>query len=257
MSHPIVFFRKTEFNAIAKEYSLTKKAIDTEVENYFLNTNSLNNLYYKVELLENKQDYYKSFNNTANAIESWGKSSIQNSSPLYSDPFSYNHFQSFNPLSSKGGFYIGIFIMIVFLLAIIKKWKIRVFIGLLLMITIGLNLYNYYVKEPEFLKSADFYINPTEYKNEKLFKVASDIYTDLYQPKESYAAKVYEYEVDGIDNFGDYVEGMVETSGKYGEGYIYNEYGDKIDIKVEWVDYGKLIGTDEHNDEYKLKVKHE
>lgn len=41
MSHPEIFFRETEFKQIAKKYSQTKKNIDSEVETYFFNTNSM------------------------------------------------------------------------------------------------------------------------------------------------------------------------------------------------------------------------
>ncbi len=257
MSHPKIFFRKSEFEAIAEKYSQTKKTIDTEVENYFENVYSIDGLYYKVGLLENKQDIYKSFNNTAYAIESFGKTSVINNRELYSDPFSYSPFQSFDLTSSKGGFFIGIGLLIIFLFALIKKWRIKKFIGFLLLIAIGLNLYNYYVKEPEFLNSKSFHINSTEYKNQQMLKEASEKYTNLYQPKTTYSTtKTYEYEIEGTDEYGDYVDGFVETSGKYGEGYILDEYGDKIPIEVEWIGNGELLGTDDDNNEYELKVKH-
>jgi hypothetical protein len=257
MSHPKIFFRESELDAVAEKYSNTKKTIDSEVENYFSNTYSIDGLYYKVGLLENKQDIYNSFKSSAYSIESFGKTSVKNNTELYIDPFSYSPFQSFNPTSSKGGFYIGIGLLIFFLFALIKKWRIKKFVGFLLLIAIGLNLYNYYVKEPEFLASKSFQINPSEYKNERMLKVASEKYVDFYQPKTTYATtKTYEYDVEGTDGNGDYVEGYVETSGKYGEGYILNEYGDKVEIEVEWIGNGEMTGTDDDNNEYNLKVKH-
>jgi hypothetical protein len=254
MSNPKIFFREAELNLIAENYSNTKNTIDTEVENYFSNVNSVDGLYFKVGLLENKQEIYNSFKNSAYSSESLGKTS---NSELYVDPFSYNPFQSFNPTSSKGGFYIGIGLLILFFFTLVQKWKIKKFVGFLLLITIGLNLYNYYVKEPEFLASKSFHINPSEYKNKRMLKIASEKYNDLYQPKTTYAtSNTYEYDVEGIDKNRNYVEGYVETSGKYGDGYILNENGDKIEIEVEWTGNGEIIGTDNDNYEYELKVKH-
>ena len=257
MSHPNIFFRETELNAIREKYSETKNEIDSEVDSYFANTNSVDGLYFKVGLLENKQKIYDSFKDTAYTIESFGKTSVKLNSEQYVDPFSYSPFQSFDPTSSKGGFYIGIGLLIIFLFALIKKWRIKKFIGFLLLIAIGLNLYNYFVKEPEFLNSKSLHLNPTEYKNQRMLKVASEKYADLYQPKTTYSTtKTYEYDVEGTDEYGDYVEGYVETSGKYGEGYIFDEYGDKVPIEVEWTGNGELLGTDDDNNEYELKVKH-
>lgn len=257
MSHPKVFFRVSELDRISKKYSDTKKSIDSEVENYFSNTYSINSLKYKVELLENKKNIYESFNNTAYAIESFGKTSVINNRETYTDPFSYNPFQSFDPSSSEGGFYIGICLLVFFLFTMIKKWKVKKFIGFLLLITIGLNLYNYYIKEPEFLRSKALHINQTEYKNQRMLKVASEKYADLYQPKTTYSTtNKYEYDVEGTDDNGVYVEGYIETSGKYGEGYIINEYGDRINIDVEWIGKAELIGRDDDKNEYELEVKY-
>lgn len=257
MSHPKIFFRESELNAIREKYSETKIKIDSEVESYFSNVYSIDGLYYKVGQLENKQEIYHSFKNTAYSIESFGKSSVKNNTELSVDPFSYSPFQSFDPTSSKGGFYIGIGILIIFLFTLVKKWRIKKFTGFVVLIAVGLNLYNYYVKEPEFLNSKSLKINPTEYKNQKLLKIASEKYTDLYQPKTSYSTReIYEYEVEGTDELGKYVKGFVETSGKYGEGYILDDYGNKISIEVEWTGNSELQGTDNDNNEYELKVKH-
>lgn len=257
MNHPKIFFRESEFNQIAENYSQTKNLIDSEVETYFSNSNSITNLYYKVGFLENKQEIYESFNNTAYSIEKFGKSSVINGRQLYDDPFTYSPFQSFDPTSSKGGFYIGIIILIFFLIALIKKWQLTKFIGFLLLIVIGLNLYNYYIKEPEFLASKSFRINPIEYKNETMLKIASEKYIDLYQPTPTYSTiSTYEYEVEGTDEFGNFIEGYVETSGKYGDGYILSDSGNEIKIDVEWIGSGEMTGTDENNNEYDLKVKH-
>jgi hypothetical protein len=254
MSNPEIFFREAELNSITEKYYNTKNTIDTEVENYFSSVNSVYGLYFKVGLLENKQEIFNSFKNSTNSVDRLGKTS---NSKLYVDPFSYNSFQSFNPTSSKGGFYIGIGLLILFFFTIVKKWKIKKYVGLLLLIAIGLNLYNYYVKEPEFLASKSFHINPFEYKNERMLKIASEKYNDLNKKKTTSAkSNTYEYDVEGMDKNRNYVEGYVQTSGKYGAGYILNDYGDKIKVEVEWTRNGEMIGTDNDNYKYDLKVKH-
>lgn len=175
---------------------------------------------------------------------------------LYDDPFTYSP-QDFDPTSSKGAFYIGIILLIFYFFALVKRWQLKKYIGFLLLVTIGLNLYNYYISEPQFLDSNSFVINPIEYKNKTMLKIASEKYTDLYQPTQTYSTiEAYEYQVEGTDEHGNLIEGLVETSGKYGEGYILDDNGDKIKIDVEWTGNGEMTGIDKDNNEYDLKVKH-
>ncbi|MET3981138.1 hypothetical protein ABIB62_003785 [Mucilaginibacter sp. UYP25] len=65
----------------------------------------------------------------------------------------------------------------------------------------------------------------------------------------------YNYDVEGSDDNGKSVTGNISVSGKYGTGTITDEDGDEQDIDVEWVDYGKLEGTDENNNTYELEVQ--
>ena len=125
MSHPEIYFRESELEAISNKYHEAKKAIDSEVNDYFAHVSSIDELYYKVGFLENKENIYDSFENSALAVENFGKLSVQNSRELYGDPFSYNPFQSFEPTSSKGGFYIGIGILVFFVITMMNKWKIK------------------------------------------------------------------------------------------------------------------------------------
>lgn len=65
----------------------------------------------------------------------------------------------------------------------------------------------------------------------------------------------YEYSYD-IDGYGDngYVYGDVETSGKYGEGYVYDEDGNEIWVETEWTGYGVLEAYDEDGNYYELET---
>jgi hypothetical protein len=64
----------------------------------------------------------------------------------------------------------------------------------------------------------------------------------------------YNYMVNGLDQVGDSVSGVVNVKGKYGAGIIINKNKETIDIQVEWIDYGQLKGTDKDGNEYKLEV---
>ncbi|PJJ07028.1 hypothetical protein CLU83_0160 [Flavobacterium sp. 1] len=57
-----------------------------------------------------------------------------------------------------------------------------------------------------------------------------------------------------MDQEGDSVSGAINVKGKYGAGIIINRDKETIDIHVEWIDYGKLKGTDEEGNIYKLEV---
>jgi hypothetical protein len=64
----------------------------------------------------------------------------------------------------------------------------------------------------------------------------------------------YNYEVAGLNQVGDSVSGVINIKGKHGAGTIINKDKETIDIQVEWIDYGKLKGTDNEGNEYKLEA---
>ena len=63
----------------------------------------------------------------------------------------------------------------------------------------------------------------------------------------------YNYDVEGYGADG-YVHGNIDTSGKYGEGYVYDEYGNELWIETEWIDYGLMEAYDEYGNWYELEV---
>lgn len=62
----------------------------------------------------------------------------------------------------------------------------------------------------------------------------------------------YNYIVNGLDQKGNSVSGVINIKGKYGAGTIINKDKKSIDIYVEWIDYGKLKGSDNKGNIYKL-----
>jgi hypothetical protein len=64
----------------------------------------------------------------------------------------------------------------------------------------------------------------------------------------------YNYLVNGLDQVGDSVSGVINIKGKYGAGTIINIDKETVDIEVEWIDYDKLKGTDEDGNIYKLET---
>lgn len=64
----------------------------------------------------------------------------------------------------------------------------------------------------------------------------------------------YNYDVSGYDKNNLKIEGNVSMNGKYGTGYFSNPDGEKIQIDVEWIDYGVLKAIDNDGNEYELTV---
>lgn len=65
----------------------------------------------------------------------------------------------------------------------------------------------------------------------------------------------YNYDVEGYSDSGDYFYGNVDTSGKYGDGYIYDDYGNEVYVETEWTDYGVMEATDENGNTYEFEVE--
>lgn len=65
----------------------------------------------------------------------------------------------------------------------------------------------------------------------------------------------YNYDIEGYSYDGDYVYGNIDITDKYGDGYIYDEWGNEKYIEVEWVDYGVLEGYDEDGNYYELEAE--
>src|SRR3989338_8532840 len=82
--------------------------------------------------------------------------------------------------------------------------------------------------------SPDSYTSPIHYDDSYKYNYRTG-YTGSYE---------YNYDVEGYGDSG-YVYGTVDTSGKYGEGYIYDEYGNELWVETEWTDYGALEAYDE------------
>ena len=64
----------------------------------------------------------------------------------------------------------------------------------------------------------------------------------------------YNYDVEGYSDSGDYFYGEIDTEGKYGEGYIYDDYGNEIYVETEWVGNGELEAYDEYGNYYEFEV---
>lgn len=91
---------------------------------------------------------------------------------------------------------------------------------------------------------------------------APPTYTPSYQSNSGYKYNSrtgysgnygYNYDVSGSGDNG-YTYGNIDTSGKYGEGYIYDEEGNEIYVETEWVDNGVMEATDEYGNTYELEV---
>lgn len=65
----------------------------------------------------------------------------------------------------------------------------------------------------------------------------------------------YNYDVKGVNFKGDSVFGNINIEGKYGAGILISDSIQDLEIKAEWVDYGKLKATDLKGNEYNLIAK--
>ncbi len=65
----------------------------------------------------------------------------------------------------------------------------------------------------------------------------------------------YNYDVKGVNIKGDSVFGNINVEGKCGAGILIFDSIADIEIKTEWIEYGKLKATDQNGNEYYLKVK--
>ncbi|KAA3437603.1 hypothetical protein [Rufibacter hautae] len=65
----------------------------------------------------------------------------------------------------------------------------------------------------------------------------------------------YEYNVSGVDEDGDDVDGEVEVTKEGGSGTITDEYGNEKEVDVEWTGKGELEATDEDGETYELEVE--
>ncbi|MDA6072300.1 hypothetical protein NJT12_21975 [Flavobacterium sp. AC] len=65
----------------------------------------------------------------------------------------------------------------------------------------------------------------------------------------------YNYDVKGINIKGDSVRGNINVQGKYGAGILIGDTIADIEIKTEWISYGKLKAADKKGNEYQLIVK--
>lgn len=65
----------------------------------------------------------------------------------------------------------------------------------------------------------------------------------------------YNYDIKGVNTKGDSVYGNINIEGKYGTGILMFDTITDIEIKAEWIDYGKLKATDKNGNEYYLKVE--
>jgi hypothetical protein len=62
----------------------------------------------------------------------------------------------------------------------------------------------------------------------------------------------YSYRVDGRNNQGEVVHGLVNTRGTSGSGYVRNDNRDLFWIETEWLDQGVLRASDKEGNTYTL-----
>src|SRR3989344_3954420 len=100
------------------------------------------------------------------------------------------------------------------------------------------------------------YVSPTSYETPA--ETPTPVHYDSsyrYNYRTGYSGNYdYNYDIEGYSDNGDYFYGNVDTSDKYGEGYVYDDFGNEIYVETEWVDYGVMEATDEDGNVYEFEV---
>ena len=97
---------------------------------------------------------------------------------------------------------------------------------------------------PPTYEAPTYYQNPTTHYD-------SDY---KYEYRTGYSGNYgYNYDVSGYGDTG-FTYGNIDTSGKYGEGYLYDEDGNEVYVETEWTDYGVMEAYDENGNYYELEV---
>lgn len=101
------------------------------------------------------------------------------------------------------------------------------------------------------------YTSESTYQSASYYSGATNVHYDddyQYNYRTGYSGDYgYNYDVEGYGDTG-YVYGNVDTSGQYGEGYLYNEDGEEVWVETEWTDYGVLEAYDEDGNWYELET---
>lgn len=74
------------------------------------------------------------------------------------------------------------------------------------------------------------------------------------RPRDIGTENTYSYRVTGEDCDGNFLQGMVNTRGRYGSGYLRTESQEFISITTEWNDDGNLLGFDDQDNSYTLQT---
>lgn len=64
----------------------------------------------------------------------------------------------------------------------------------------------------------------------------------------------YQYQVHGLNEAKDSINGLINIKGKYGAGILIDNNQDTLAVEVEWIDYGVLKGKDQQGRYYELRV---
>lgn len=95
-------------------------------------------------------------------------------------------------------------------------------------------------KTKEVVSSDQYYHKDTNYKYEHRTGT-----TGSYE---------YNYDVSGYDSDANEVSGNISIQNNDGTGTLIDQDGNEIDVDVEWIDNGKLKGTDVDGNEFELEV---
>ena len=254
-----IFFRTNEYESLVKSSIQKADIINSEAVEYFKNTSNVDQLIFKASILEDSSFLTTALLLKIDAIKE-GQTSNRNYSSHtsileYFNDYTYDIY----PLTNTKFFFWFTIVIILLIFAIkikYSKFKLPKLLFFIVLCLIGLNLFNYYVKEPEILKSMEENIDYKTYKKQAYLDYGLDAleYIDIpIEPKKYYYENSYSYNINGYDEMNNNVYGEITTSGKYGDGYVIKD-GNRINIEVEWTGNGILEGKDENGIIYNLEV---
>ncbi len=179
MTHPDIFFRQNEYDQVLNIYYKEFNALDRQTDLFFKDINSwdmFNMMTFNCKYSDTFIPRLSSFQN-----DSYLHSGYEDCGTFFVSPDVLYHFSIFQ---SEPFFYISIFIVGIFLFTLFLKSSLFKKIGgLLLLISVAINLYNYFIVEKDIISDTQelarteglencFYISKFDSKYYELSKIS-------------------------------------------------------------------------------------
>lgn len=131
-----------------------------------------------------------------------------------------------------------------------KKWYIYTLVMVLLACK------NKQKQPPQIVSPEEYQLQEQQKQIEEKQKTYHVDTTQKYEHRTGKSGSYeYNYDVSGIDKYGNKVTGNVLVQGKEGAGKLKLSNDKTIVVTVEWIGYNKLQATDKNGDLYLLNIE--